>query len=158
MKVSEILDFEKNNTQKIYLLKEGIFWRAYESSAMLFSKYIKEYKLIKKFIKIAQQEIVYMGFPAASLNSILETVVEKGFNIEKQSDVLIVLADFSEVFDFEKWKSEITIIEKEKQIDKKEADSLSCIIGKIKNYPLLNKSPLEAMGFVAEIQKEIESL
>lgn len=42
MKIKDILQIEQENTDNISLLKEGIFWRAYEKSAYLFTLYIKE--------------------------------------------------------------------------------------------------------------------
>jgi hypothetical protein len=154
MKVSEILDFEKSNTQKVYLIKEGIFWRAYEVSAFIFTRHIKPFKLLKKLFKCVKQNIVYIGFPVGSLKSILEIVIEKGFNYEKISEEMIILDGFSEVYDFEEKKSEILM--KLNSLEKNVSES--DIIRKIKNYPIANKSPLEAMSFVAEIQKDVETL
>jgi hypothetical protein len=37
MKVFDIYKLENSNANKCYLIKDGIFWRAWEKSAMLFS-------------------------------------------------------------------------------------------------------------------------
>ena len=51
----EILALEKENNANIILLKEGIFWRAYNVSAYLFLKYITAYKIKKKHIKLIEK-------------------------------------------------------------------------------------------------------
>ena len=57
MVILDILELEKDNKQLI-LHKEGLFIKAYERSAYLFTKHIKEYKLTKKFYKNVKQEVV----------------------------------------------------------------------------------------------------
>ncbi len=47
MKIFDIVKKEKDNSNIVLLHKEGLFWRAYERSAFLFVKYIKEYQVIK---------------------------------------------------------------------------------------------------------------
>ena len=61
MKIEEIVKTE--DSQNIYLHKEGLFWRAYEYSAYAFIKNIKQYNAKKKFIKKVGSEIVFNGFP-----------------------------------------------------------------------------------------------
>jgi hypothetical protein len=63
MGISEIAKQEKINAGQIWLYKEGIFWRAYEVSAYLFSCNIKKYTVKQKFIKKIDREIVFLGFP-----------------------------------------------------------------------------------------------
>ena len=72
MKIKDILQQEQANTNSIFLHKEGIFWRAYEKSAYLFSLYIKAYQITKKYYKNVGSEVVYLGFPDSSLNNILK--------------------------------------------------------------------------------------
>jgi len=160
MKISEILELEKSNTQKIYLLKEGIFWRCYELSAMLFTKYIKDFKLIKKYLKCAGKDVVYMGFPESSLENILKDAVEKNYVIEDKGDIKIVLSGFPDDNDFEGWKSEIavTIATKGKSTSEVKTLNNSDIIERIRNYPIASKTPIETVGFVAKIQKYLQTL
>ena len=35
MKIAEIVELEKTNTETIFLLNEGLFWRAYEQSILI---------------------------------------------------------------------------------------------------------------------------
>ncbi len=58
MKISEIVKREKVNNN-ILLHKEGLFWRAYENSAHLFTQNIKKYNVLYKYYKNIGQNIVY---------------------------------------------------------------------------------------------------
>jgi len=151
MRIAEIQEIEKTNFENIFLFKEGMFWRAYERSAMLFSVYIKTFKLIKRYVKCVGQHIVYMGFPDSTLDRILNEAKGKGYNVEKQNNDIIALGGFKTDGNFEQWKSEIPVIAMNKEID----NQFELIIEKIKNYPVANKTPVEALEFLAKIQKEI---
>jgi len=51
MTVKEIIELEEHNSDKIYLLKEGIFYHAYNRSAMRLNISFKPYKVHSKYIK-----------------------------------------------------------------------------------------------------------
>jgi copper chaperone CopZ len=69
MTVKEKIEQEVNNENAIYLLKEGIFWRVYNRSAMRLVNNLKPLKINRKYIKNVEQDIFYCGFP--------ETVLDK---------------------------------------------------------------------------------
>ena len=81
MKVKEIIEIENTNINNINLLKEGIFWRAYNQSAMRLVNNLKPLKIICRYVKTVNEEIFYCGFPESSLATIREKAVEKGFQI-----------------------------------------------------------------------------
>lgn len=51
----------------IYLYLEGTFWRAYEWSAWLFIRYVKEFRLTHRQSRNIEQSFVLLGFPATTL-------------------------------------------------------------------------------------------
>lgn len=59
----KIYSEERENRSIIVLRPEGMFYRAYERSAYLVCKSIKEFKPTKRFYKNIGQEIVSIGFP-----------------------------------------------------------------------------------------------
>ncbi len=146
MKIKDILHLEKSNFNTIILHKEGMFYRAYEISAYLFTLYIKRYKVIKKFYKNVNSEVVYLGFPINNLDIILK--IANKHTVSKQERTIII-NDFQ--FKNEKfvlWKSEIEISEK--------SDILSQNIEtKIINFPVANKTPIECQQFLIELQNEL---
>ncbi|MDO9153784.1 MAG: hypothetical protein Q7U47_08785, partial [Paludibacter sp.] len=86
MTVKEIVAMELANTNSIYLLREGMFYRAYNLSAMRMVSYLKPFKVNRKFVKTVQQEIFYVGFPGSTLESIQQHAIEKGWQIVELSE------------------------------------------------------------------------
>jgi len=164
MGVKEKIAQELNNENSIYLLKEGIFWRAYNQSAMRFVNNLKPLKIIRKYIKKVKQDIFYCGFPESSLADIRERAVEKGFQITETGDKKIVISGVSAEEDYKNW------MENQKQAPpnlpkgeavigeflKKENSTGSNIIQQIQQYPLENATPLETMMFVQKLKQSIK--
>lgn len=64
MSIHEIVSIEDRNTGEIHLHKEGLFWKAYQQSAYLFTREVKAFKASKKRVKaVGGQEVVSLGFP-----------------------------------------------------------------------------------------------
>ena len=71
MNLKEKIETEQQEQPVIFLYMEGMFWKAYEQSAMRFTKEVKAYKLQKRFVKAVNGEVVSMGFPDGSLQEVL---------------------------------------------------------------------------------------
>lgn len=50
------LSQESKNTDRIYLYREGVFYKAYERSAYLFVKHIKPFMVKKRLVKSVKRE------------------------------------------------------------------------------------------------------
>ena len=66
MTVKEIIQIENGNRNTIILLREGIFWRAYEKSAYAFSMQVHPYKPTRKWVIAVKQDVVSLGFPVST--------------------------------------------------------------------------------------------
>ncbi len=171
MKIREILEIENKNTDSINLFREGLFWRCYEYSAWRFVKNIKDYRLIKRFVKIVDQDIVYLGFVDNTLPEILEKANKSTSSHIQKSDSLIIIQGFAETEGYMQWKEGI-MPEPEKRVastlrhcsvdpgsatinNKQEINMHEEVILKIKQYPIINKTPVEAFNFLGELQKEL---
>ncbi len=151
MKISKILDIERNNVDSINLFKEGIFWRCYEYSAWQFVRNIRLYRVFRKYVKSVKQDIVYLGFPESVLEAILNEIKEGGYMVIC-NDQEIVIKGYQLSEGFEHWKGRIEISnDKEKSSENKQSE----IIRRIREYPIITKTPVEAFNFLAAIQKEI---
>jgi hypothetical protein len=54
VEISKIITEEEMNINCIHLYKEGSFWKAYEQSAYLFVKHIKNYRTrLRHYIKVS---------------------------------------------------------------------------------------------------------
>ena len=147
MKIEDIIKTEDNTN--IFLHNEGLFWRSYEYSAFAFVKNVKPYNAKKKFIKIVNSDIVFIGFPDSTLPNILDLCKQKGFTINK-NDKLITIELKTKKEGYVKWKNEIAIADSNK-VKKNDAT----IIERIKSFPLATKTPMEAQQFLYELQMEI---
>jgi len=151
MKIKDIYSLEQSNKTSILLHKEGLFWRAYEYSAYLFVLHIKPYQVIKKFYKNIKSEIVYLGFPESALEQILQTLNNK--SIEKKDNQIIIANYQIDNNKFTIWKNEIKL----GQNSKKPEFSNDKILDKIRNFSIVNKTPIECQQFILEIQTELNS-
>ncbi|MCA9398130.1 MAG: diversity-generating retroelement protein Avd [Candidatus Omnitrophica bacterium] len=79
MKVKDILQMELKNKNNIILLKEGMFFRAYNRSAMRLTNGIKTLKICVKWIKSVEQTIFYCGFPETIFSKIKEIAEAKNY-------------------------------------------------------------------------------
>lgn len=71
-KLAEILQKERERATieqcaVIHLFQEGTFYRAYEWSAWLCHRYVKEFKPTHRLLKDSDDSIVFVGFPLTSL-------------------------------------------------------------------------------------------
>lgn len=88
-----IFGWEKDNLDKIFLLKGEKFWRVYQNSALYFQKLIWEkIKLRQKYDPIARQEIILLGFSEESLFDVLDKVKNEKFQLlPTKSENLIII-------------------------------------------------------------------
>lgn len=147
MKIADIIKTEDNTN--IYLHNEGLFWRAYEYSSFAFVKNIKPYNAKKKFIKIVNSDIVFIGFPDSVLPNILDLCKQKDYAVNK-NDKLITIELKTKKEGYVKWKDEIKI---EDSIKIKKNDV--SLIERIVSFPLAAKTPMEAQQFLYKLQMEI---
>jgi len=85
MTVKEIIEIEKTNEGKMYLYKEGIFWRVYEVSLYLFATNIKTLKVLAEVAEVrlakcrsistsALQRIGTLGFFFLAFNCLAQDI------------------------------------------------------------------------------------
>ena len=161
MTVKEIIAIESANTSSIILFKEGIFWRIYEKSAYFFTKKVKDLKVLKKFYKIVNCEVVYAGFPDTILSQIQVLCQSKNLKFEKYNEKQYSISGFEFDNGFEAWKNSIKMSlpvqsnGKSSMVDTNFDKRKEEVIEKLKGYSLANHTPLETMQLVMELQKEL---
>ncbi|MGR3218588.1 MAG: hypothetical protein ACUZ8H_02055 [Candidatus Anammoxibacter sp.] len=149
MKVKEILKIEKDNRSSIFLFKEGFFWRAYERSAFRFVRNIQGYSVIKRYIKCVKQDVVFIGFPLDNLNKIVK-ICENGqrYHFKQKAEGILEIGSFTDAENFEIWKEELNEVKQEKDY--------KSLIDKIREFPVANKTPVETIEFVMELQETVK--
>ncbi len=101
MTYREILAREAQNSDSIYLYREGMFMKAYERSAFFAHTLIHPFKLSCRYIKAVNSDVFSLGFPEATVPKWLN-----GFVYEYVQDGLIrcrTRREFDEV-EFQNWK------------------------------------------------------
>jgi hypothetical protein len=167
--IKQILEIEDSNINHIHLFKEGLFLKAYQHSAYLFYTTVKPFKPVLKYFKVAQRNLVLLGFPSSRLPDLFPQTnvkqVEEGYyRIEMTPD--------SGVFDVEKYNEWFLSIEEQQKND---AEALlikhsqqdvsivnkelsdSTLIEKILSFPLERSTPLDSMLFLSELQSNLRN-
>ena len=156
MKISDILNQESKNFDSIILHNEGLFWRAYEHSAYCFVSNVKQYQLTKKHYKNVKTDIVYLGFPHNSLETILSKIQNK--TVEKEHKQIIIKSFEFDLHTFTNWKASIELFTKENNSDNeqlnRDMNNYNDLIYKIRDFPVVSKTPFECQQFIIEIQKQ----
>lgn len=147
--VQEKLDRETG--QRVYLYKQGVFWTAYEQSALILSRH-KPLKISVRFVKTVNQKVISVGFPDATLtffSDIFGPFVQMGkhtgFFELKGTDTGIDPAALRE---------EVLHQQQPDDVQDK-ADRSTDLADQILSFRLAEKTPLEAMTFVQKLQETI---
>ncbi len=154
MTIKDIFERERENRTKIYLYKEGIFFKAYEQSAFAFATQRRDYMPKAKMVKSINQKIVSLGFPQSALNKYLDRVVKR------EEKTVVLECDPIDVDRFQEWKQKIPFeIEKPQPTEsiQSENSQMKRIFERIRTFPIETKSPMECMLFVSEIKKELSN-
>lgn len=172
MTAREIMELERGNLNTVILLKEGIFWKAYEKSAYIFYQQIHPYKLAKKRVQSIDDEMVSLGFPTATTDNIIgERKV-----LLRDERRLIIESKKIEVEAFEEWKKQVPLtipVMKEptaptwqpqvqpevsrtyNTIPNTDTSMMRNVVEKIKLFNLESKTPLECMLFLTDLKKHL---
>lgn len=143
--IREKLDRETG--EKIYLYKQGVFWTAYEHSALILSRH-KPLKISVRFVKTVNQQVISVGFPDATLaffSDIFGPFVETGkhtgyFELQGTEEGIDLVALREEVL---------------QQLPEEVPDTphrSTDLAEQILSFRLAEKTPLEAMMFVRNLQ------
>ena len=157
MNLKEKLEAELQDEPLVFLYMEGMFWKAYEQSAMRFTKEVKAYRLQKRFVKTVNSEIVSMGFPNGSLLDVL-----KGRDFTKVNDKQIsfrVETAFTAA-EFEEWKSALPSESEEPFLaatlsgkrDARFSEAERNVLSQLAAFRVEKASPLECMLLVSDLQ------
>lgn len=155
MNLKDKIEAESTNDAIVFLHKEGMFWKAYEWSAMRFVKEIKAYKLLKRYIKTLKTDIVSLGFPSHSLEDVLS-----GKEYTQIDDHLVsVKTEFVySLEEFEEWKSLIPLIEDTAAtgIPHVPSSGLTAtereVINQLMSFSVKTASPIQCMMLVSNLQ------
>ena len=145
MTFAEIFSIEDDNVSKIYLHKEGGFWKIYEHSAYLFHRYVSAFKLSRRYIEKVNRYVIYLSIPESSIKKWLHA-----YPYRQENERLIVY-DFPQVVDevsYHHW-CELASIEANSK------DRFTVYTSVIENQPVY-KTAYDTMLHVSGLTKHVE--
>ena len=164
MTLKEHWSRENTNRNRVYLVPEGVFYKAYECSAFILSTQWRPLAPSVKRVKYMGGEIVVsVGFPQASLPT-LEAIMHRDdtYSPELSEEAAGVLA-FSALHpvdehEFLAWKAELAAepsrdVEPEKKPASSATASATEIVERILSFPLENSSPVDCLLFLSELKR-----
>lgn len=175
-KLAEILQKERGRTTieqcaVIHLFQEGTFYRAYEWSAWLCHRYVKEFKPTHRLLKDSDDSIVFVGFPLTSLErytpegATIVPVDEKCVDIVLSGGLFVSDTDIETLAtEFENWKQSVPMTDAskrriaEEQCKVERQPRLTDVMHRILAYPIEQRSPMDCMAFLAEIKQQISEI
>lgn len=146
MTILDKVTLQQQDTTKIFLFKEGVFYKAYNEGAFLLQD--RNYKVAVKKIKSVENEVLSIGFPISVLEKLKENRQPEEYDnyCSLQSNIVFSLLLYEEWY-----QNQIANIKRE---DSKYLEEYT-LKDTIKNYPLANKTPIEVFIWVAKLQKLI---
>ncbi len=133
---------------------DGNFYAAYERSAFLATRLLPPLKVTCRFRKAVEQAVAQVGFPASSLPKFATSL-----RLEQQEGMLLLLLPDDISFkkeEFKVWKLSLPIAQ-QGDGPHPSAKSQGAIIESILAYPLESRTPIEAMLFLADLKKRLQS-
>lgn len=103
MRIEEIQIMENDNNGVINLVRDRLFWRAWERSAYLFNMHIIPYKVQHKSYKQINKEMLFIGFPDTSLDKVKRISTGQHFDIHNVSEAHIIISGMPVTDGFTEW-------------------------------------------------------
>ena len=103
MKTEEILGIEESGENRINLVRDRLFWQAWNRSAFLFTVHFRKYQVHKRFVQKVSQEVAWLGFPKTALADIEKIAESKGWVFERKNDDHIIISGVPAENGYEKW-------------------------------------------------------
>lgn len=136
---------------KLYLFKEGIFYKAYNQNAMWFVQHIKPYKVTIKYIKNCKQEVYSIGFPSTLLSKInFKSFALPNKNTTTQIVSYKIEKHFINTVAYINWCASFP--KKKMQTPVINTVQTSIIIA-LQNFNITIKTPIQAFEFLVQLKK-----
>lgn len=147
MTILDKVTLQQQDTTKIFLFKEGVFYKAYNEGAFLLQD--KNYKVAVKKIKSIENEVLSIGFPVSVFEKLKDEFVFEFFD---KYAVYNTNTFFNKEL-YNDWHNKV--VKESFKTSKTETEFY--IVEQLKKYPLANKTPMEVFMWVANLQKMISN-
>ena len=148
MTILDKITLQQQDTTKIFLFKEGVFYKAYNQGAFLLKD--RDYKVAVKHIKSIENEVLSIGFPVSVFEKLKDEFVFEFYE-------WYAVYNTNTFFDNESYTNWHNKVVKESFKNSK-TEIEYYIVEQLKKYPLANKTPMEVFMWVSNLQKSLNSL
>jgi hypothetical protein len=138
---------------KLYCFKEGMFYKVYNQNAMWFTQHIKGYKINSKFVKTVNQQVFSIGFPQSLvLANLLVSQNKALLKIEENHRFSCFTS--SQNNNEQAYVDWCNKVQDNCTIHKQNTNPNNSVIilQELKNFDLVNKTPMQALAFVARLK------
>jgi hypothetical protein len=152
-----ILSIEAQNSDKIHLFREGLFFKAYGRSAFLFHTQVKPFKIVRKHYKVVGSDVLLLGFPSGQLDALFP---QGGVETLGEGHVAVNARQPFDPDAYYDWCDEVEMGVAPAVSTMPAAVSVhSCLPAaleaKIRAFPIERSSPIDCMMFLSALQKEL---
>lgn len=149
MTIQEKINFAAQ-PYKLFLFKEGMFYKLYNQNAMWFVDQIKAYKVNNKFVKTVNQNVYSIGFPVSSLQQIEQQLKNIKAVIQQTTAhyITYTIPHIIEKNNYMAWCKQHTI-------SNTYTNTTVSLKQQIQGFDLANKTPMQALEFISKLQKEL---
>lgn len=158
MDLKQKLALEIADSENIYLYREGLFWKAYERSAIKFVQTITAYQVNTRYCKAVKMDVISLGFPDTVLSKVLEN------NTYEQTDEkqIILRSVILEEEEFQTAKSKYVCktlpeTDKSEEEGKQVVDPGISVLERLRRYDVAGVTPVDCMIFLLSLKKELEN-
>lgn len=159
--IKEIIENERDNRDKIYLYREGLFYKAYERSAYLWVHKVCGYAVKCRYVKSVKMPVVSIGFPQNALPAKIQGLTPTEF----QGGVVIKPGGMVEDEDFDRWKQGCEP-EPQSAYVPSLPERVVCqeptphygyneVIEELRRFPIETSTPLDCVMFISRLKKMI---
>lgn len=176
--LKEILSLETETSMRIYLKKEGVFWKCYDRSAFRVSKLRPAYTVRKRFYVTVDREMVSVGFPIDSVYDLFDGYpqLDPSSGLHYVDSEVVVRTD-----EFERWMCHIpldppqvrrknprdeypkavvpppVVVDSPKQDPPPVQQPDAELRALITQFDLNVETPLSCMNFIQQLKRKVES-
>jgi hypothetical protein len=162
--IENILLRESKRVNCVTLYREGIFLIAYDWSAYLFSRYIREYSVRKKHYKVVGRDVCSLGFPQKVFSTVAEAWKDSTRQTDEGFEIVIPTKDADKEM-FASWEQDILVRPPAEKTSKSAPPMLQSetgghvkIIDHIRAFDLVNQTPMQCVAFIAEMQNQLKQI
>ncbi len=152
--IKQIIEKERQNSGKIYLYKEGVFYRAYNRSAYLWVTHICGYEVKTRYVKSVGENIFYVGFPMTALEKRL------AHHEYKRDGECVEVECGEDDFDdngYIAWMESLLpgVDGEPLGVSHDDEEASENVIDAIRRFPLESSTPIECVVFLSRLKQQI---